>query len=388
MNATRLSGLTLLVVCVGGAAWWWSSARFASPKSLVSSDSRQTGNGVTTPLAVKATPASTSEAKATLLDDFVDRLNGANAPAASREILTALRTLLDSLPREVASHEALAFLAGQKDAGTKLDVTVKPGGTLGDASSLRVFLLDYLGQIDRPAAAVLGKQILSTPDSPDEWAVSLRNVAWGDDTPANLDYLRAKAREMISNPKWRQNPSAGFLEAFDVIVHAKGFNLVPQLTELVRDKENRAVGHAAYLTLDRLTIADPAAALAPLAAHPEWMEGREQTRANFFARADVNDPRQKALLESYLLDPHRSALELQTFAGLYPNANYMISNNLLSETSTPTNTELAARDRAALEVLDSWLNDSRFARLLPQLEATRARLQSFVQQASPLKSSP
>lgn len=74
----------------------------------------------------------------------------------------------------------------------------------------------------------------------------------------------------------------------------------------------------------------PRAALVLLAAHPELMEGREKTRANFFARADLRDPQQKALLESYLLDPRRSAQELQTFAGIFPNANYMISNNLLT----------------------------------------------------------
>ena len=185
-----------------------------------------------------------------------------------------------------------------------------------------------------------------------------------------------------AKPRWKQNPSAGYLEAFDAIVYAKGFDLAPELTGLVRDKEHRALAHAAYLTLDRLTLADPAAALAPLAAQPELMAGREQTRANFFARADVRDPQQKTLLEGYLLDPRRSPEELKTFTGLYPNANYMISNNLLTATTNPAHAELAERDRAALATVETWLADPRFAPLAPQLQATRDRLKEFVRQAA------
>lgn len=335
-------------------------------------------------LHVAPTPIAASAVQfgAEQLDGILARLSTTDSPEMSRKILAELRSLLDSLPRDVASREVLSFLGLQKDAATKLEVTVQAGGALGDASSLRVFLLGYLGEIDRTAAAAIGKQILSAPTAADEWAVSLRNVAWADDTPGNRAYLRAKAGEMIANPAWRQNPSSGFLEAFDVVVHARGFDLAPQLTELVRDKENRAVAHAAYLTLDRLTIADPATALAALAAQPELMEGREQTRANFFARADVGNPQQKALLEGYLLDPRRSAQELQTFAGLFPNANYMVSNNLLTATATPAHADLAVRDRDALAVVESWSQDSRFAALKPQIEAIRARLSTFVQQAA------
>ena len=94
------------------------------------------------------------------------RLTAAGDPETSRTILAGLRSWLAALPREVASRELLAFLRQEKDAATKLDVTVKAGGTLGDASSLRVCLLDYLGQIDRPAAAALGRQILSALTPP------------------------------------------------------------------------------------------------------------------------------------------------------------------------------------------------------------------------------
>lgn len=352
--AAALASLALLAVGIGA----WRNARSSSPAPLVSN-----------------TLAPTQAAR---LDDVAARLTAADHPEEGRRILADLRTWLDSLPREVASREVLAFLRQKRDATTKLDVAVKTGGVIEDASSLRVFMLDYLGQIDRPAASVMSREILSAPTSPDEWAVSLRNVAWADPSPESLGYLRAKIREMISNPAWRQNPSAGFLEAFDVIVYAQGFDLVPLLAELVCSRENRAAAHAAFLTLDRLTIADPVATLPPLAAQPDLLEGREPTRAGLFARADLRDPRQKAVVESYLLDPRRSPQELQTFAGLFPNANYLISENLLTKSLTPSQPELAARDRAALGAVETWLTDARFAKLLPHLVSLRARLRGFV----------
>ena len=301
---------------------------------------------------------------------------------ANRKLLTELRQFLDSLPAEIASKETQSFLAAQKDAATGLDVTVKEAGHLGDASSLRVFLLDYLGQIDRAAAGRLAAEILSHYTTADEWAVSLRNYAWANPAPANDEFLQAKSHELLRNPEWIKNPSAGFLEAFDTIVYAHGTTLTPELATLVRDKENRATSHAAYLTLDRLMITEPAAMLKQLVEQPDLMQGREQTGANFLARADVREPEQRALIEQYLMDPARTEQELTTFAGLFPNANYMVSNNLLTPTATPKHEDLVAHDRAALEAVRAWQTDERFTKLKPHVETMRARLETFVQQAA------
>jgi hypothetical protein len=340
-----------------------------------------------TPAPIAATPIPAKSPSppvdlAARLDIVLAQLAASSDPKINRQFLAELRQFLDSLPPEIASREIRSFLAGNKDAVTSLDVSIKPGGALGDASSLRVFLLDYLGQIDRPAAGALAAQILSRYTTPDEWAVSLRNYAWANPGPDGGAYLQAKARELLSNPAWVENPSAGFLEAFDTIVHAHGTALAPELAALIRDKENRATAHAAYLTLDRLTITEPAAMLQQLIEQPALMEGREQTRANYVARADVRQPEQRSLVERYLLDPARSAQELTTFAGLYPNANYMISHNLLTDTPTPTRDDLIQHDAAALGVVREWLADPRFAQIKPQLETMRARLETFVQQGA------
>jgi hypothetical protein len=185
---------------------------------------------------------------------------------------------------------------------------------------------------------------------------------------------------LIHNPAWQQKPSTGFLEGFDVIVYTGATDFTGELAQLVTKKENPALAHAAYLTLDRMVLQQPEAVLRQLQGASDLMRGREQTRANYFARADVRDAKQRALLEEYLLDPRRTLEELQTFAGIYPSGNFMISNNLLTKNNTPTHDELAAHDREALAVVNKWGNDPRFERVKPQLEQIRTRLTTFVGQ--------
>ena len=379
MNRKLLLPIAAFVLLLALATVWW-----------VSRLSPGVGKAGGTPTAGVAPGGSSSVRKtarvpspvAAQLDAIRARLQASKDPQANRQILAELRAMLDALPPGIASREVQSFLASVKDAATQLNVTIEPGGGLGDASSLRVFLLDYLGRIDRPAAGAVAAQILARYTTPDEWAVSLRNYAWANSGADAETFLQAKVRELLGNPAWAKDPSAGFLEAFDAIVYAHGTALTPELAAFVRDRDNRATSHAAYLTLDRLTITEPASMLKQLVDQPELMNGREQTRANLLARADVRDPGQRALVEQYLLDPGRDPAELATFAGLYPNANYMISNNLLTTVETPNRGQLAAYDREALKIIEQWQQDPRFERLQPLLTQIHERLANFVGQAA------
>jgi hypothetical protein len=161
--------------------------------------------------------------------------------------------------------------------------------------------------------------------------------------------------------------------------------LTPALENLVQQQVNPAVAHASFLALDRLVINNPAAILGTLLSDPGSMQGRESTRADYFARADVRDPQQRQILEIYLLNPRISAAELNAFAGIYPNANYMISDNLLTQNSTPDRAALTGRDAASLQALQQWLADPRFAQIRPNLQNAENRLAQFVQQESAQK---
>jgi hypothetical protein len=224
----------------------------------------------------------------------------------------------------------------------------------------------------------MAAQILARPTLPDEWAVCLRNYAWAHPGPDSEAFLLAKSRELLGNPAWALDPSAGYLEAFDTIVYAHGTSLLPELAALIRDRGQHAIAYAAFLTVDRLMIDQPTIILTQLVTQPELMAGREQSRAGLVARADVRDPAQRALLEQYLLDSARAPSELAAFAGLYPSASFMISNNLLTKVGPPPEDQLKARDRHALEAVEQWQNDPRFVTLKPFLPQIRQRLVDFL----------
>jgi hypothetical protein len=370
-----LTLVALGVVAAGGLvvwAWRQKADRASAPPSAHHADQAATNVGAD----AQGTGGLSGQLKAVAAE-----LAAARQKGSGQESLGRLRQSLAAAPVPEAVAAIRRFLDSKADAPTGLGFKVDGKGSLTAAPTLRTFLLDYLGQVDPAAAAAYARVILSQRDSPDEWAVALRNLAHGDTGMSGRALLEEKAAELLRYEPWQKNPSAGYLEAFDVAVYLGGTNLVPPLGDLVRRQDNAAVAHAAYLALDRLVIGDPAALLGALAAAPELMQGREATRADYFARADVRDPRQRQLLEDYLLDPRRSAAELAQFAGVFPNANYMISQNLLTPTPTPDHGALTSRDAASLQLVQEWLADPRFTKLQRPLEKVKQRLEEFVRQA-------
>ncbi len=285
------------------------------------------------------------------------------------------------MPVKEAVATIKQFLDSKSDAPTHLGFRLASGGLLDEAPTLRTFLLDEWSRLDPATAAEYSKIILAGMDSADEWAVALRNLASGDASADGRALLEQKIALMLQYAPWQQNPSTGYLEAFDVPVYLGGTGFVPTLSGLVQSQDNSAVAHAAFLALDRLVINNPATVLQALEAQPGLMTGRESTRADYFARADVRDPQQQQILQSYLLNPSISAAELQTFAGIYPNANFMISPNLLTQAATPDHDSLMSRDAESLAVAQQWLGDSRFANVAPELRTIIQRLQGFAAQA-------
>ncbi|HXJ59534.1 MAG TPA: hypothetical protein VNU68_23050 [Verrucomicrobiae bacterium] len=338
-------------------------------------------NPVSSNIASSPRPDSTNALAATKLPIDQALAVLASKPDRTRvqATLLGLRETLRALPADAASRQIRGFLSGTNDAITGQAFKVGPNGVLATAPTLRTFLLEELDHIDPAGAAACARQLLESMNSPDEWALALRSLARQQTDPEGRQLAAVKLQAMLTHEAWMRNPSVGFLEAFDVAVHLRDPAFIPTLTDLVRLQDNQAVAHAAYLALDRLTMSDPAATLAALQANPESMKGREVTRANYFARADVREEAQRILVENYLLQPALNPEELAKFAGLYPNANFMVSHNLLTKSDTPDHAWLAARDQAALQQVEAWLQDSRFERRQTQLREIQRRLRQFVQ---------
>lgn len=303
----------------------------------------------------------------------------------SRKILAELRAYLDSLPPDQAAALITRFLADpSNNAPTRIEYSLNPTGFLDGHPSLRVALLDWLGQIDPRQAGIVAEKILATPTDADEWSVSLRNYARANSSAASHAFLRAKTEEMIRYPAWRKNPSIGFFEAFDVLVHTRATASTELLSEIVIDRspEGKPLAHAAFLTLDRLTLREPKVMLEKLTARTDLTQARGEMVANLIARADLREPDQQQLVRNYLLAPTRTAAELSAFAGIYPNANFAISKNLLSENITYSREEITARDTAALAIVNDWLTDPAFAPVKSHLTIMHQRLVIFVSQAN------
>jgi hypothetical protein len=372
-----------LVVTLGGLVFWafWAQRCIPLKKSPLPVSAPESSARPTSYPTGK--PDRSGDTVRSQLLEASRNLNSGLVPDSSRQLFADLRRALANLSPGSASAVIQEFLRSGANAPSHLDFKIGPDGFLAEPSSLRVFLLDYLGRVDPAAGAQCAERILSSVGDPDEWAVSLRNYALGNTNAEARIYLQQKVRAMIRYEPWQSTPSTGFLEAFDVAVYAGGAELVPDLADLLRRRDNQAVAHAAYLALDRLSLQDPAAVLSKLQGDPTLMAGRELTRANYFARANVEDVKQKLILEGYLLDSERSESELKTFAALFPSGNFMVSQNLLTRVSTPSGDAISRQDREALRVVNDWLEDPRFNRLRPRLQEMKSRLESFV--AKPAK---
>jgi hypothetical protein len=331
---------------------------------------------------VSGAAASRSSSSAERLQQVFGCLGMSDTAATTRIKLDELRAAFSTNPRDEAVSAIRNFLDSRVDIRTELGFKVAGDGLLSEAPTWRTFLLDELGRVDPPAAGEYAKIVLATMDSPDEWAVALRNLARADSSAEGRGLLEEKLMAMLRHEPWQREPSVGFLEAFDATVFIGGTNFVPTLSDLVRKTDNPGLGHAAFLALDRLVIADPINTLRVLKDNPDLMEGREATRANYFARLEVGDPRQREILENYLTSSAISPAEIDIFAGIFPNANYMVSNNLLTHSSLPDGASLVKRDAESLNVVRSWASDPRFAGLRPSLHRSLARLEEFVAQAS------
>lgn len=334
------------------------------------------------PLESKNPPLAKSVPAASLSMDGVSRAFDAfraGTPAeACRQSLLELRQSLVDMPTGQAIAVIRGFLASGRDFQTGLPFDLAADGSLTTSPTLRCFLLDLLPAIDASAAADIGREILDQSTTADEWALALRNVARGEPLDRNAGFLQRKTEELIANPGWQAKPSIGYLNAFDVLVYSEAVGSAPLLSDLVRRKDRKDLVHAGFLTLDRLVLRRPVELLTYLADDRALRESRPEAVAQQFARADVREPAQRDILKVWLLDPARTPDELSAFAGIYPNSNRFVSNNLLTAESPPTGADLAGHDAAALQVLSAWAADAEFKPVRDSLEITLSRLEGFV----------
>ena len=277
------------------------------------------------------------------LQDFRSNPDAAQAAV----LLRSLRDGIRNAPEEEAAAAVVAFLKTGDDAPTRLPFTVGPDGMMEAVPSVRSALLDLLPSLDPVAALGVAREIMNQRTSADEYALALRNMAWNDLDGDLKSELSARFMDLLKSP-WLDQPSAGFLEAFDIAVEVGGRPMFDRLVALASEatvKSNPAASRAAFMSLDRMIVRDRALLTTAFSADAGWMDFAPQQRASLMSRLDITEPPQREVFSRYLAATSHAAGELEYFAKVFPNENFLYGHRLVTaDEATPTIDEVKAAD--------------------------------------------
>jgi hypothetical protein len=289
------------------------------------------------------------------------RLTSASTPEEARSAVEAARYELLKYPDgSVAAAALLNFLEQGYDASLGVSMLVGAEGELQNSPTTRVALLDLLGQIDSELAAEYSRQLLQSSSSSDEWAIALRNYAWGVDNSAADPFLRAKVLELLTNPSWVADPTAGFLEAFDFVPYTHDPSLVAPLVNLTKHRQSSSVRRAAFLALERFVSQETTLGLQAV-TEAEEMHSYSPIRADTMARADLTRPADSQIVREYLLSSQIDPKEFQLFASIFPHGGQFAGHSLATSFQPKSLADLARRDARALSAVGNWMSDPAFA---------------------------
>jgi hypothetical protein len=307
---------------------------------------------------------------ANLLSQIFDRLRDGSLQPGD---LAAMRRMLLAADPHEAMAAILSFLATGRDARTGEGFAIQKGGGLAAAPTFRVMLLDLLGRIARDAgsedALAFSRALLTRKTSADEWAIALRNVAWA--APGERAFLAEKMREMFAYQPWRQQPGAGFLEAFDVIVFTRDATFAAEFAAMATS-EDEATRRAAAAAMDRLSEMAPLDVMNYLNGHPAEFADRPFLRADYFSKADLSQPQQRQAIEAYLARADVTVAEKDKLLSVLASPGSFVGDTLVTEPSAANDPpERTAGLRAAV---GEWVKGNRF----PDLRGPLAQLQQRI----------
>jgi hypothetical protein len=384
----------VIVGSLGVSGWWWM--RFSREKSQVIHDDRVSNHVPVRPPEMKSAVVSVS--KESLAKNVAGLPSGRNEISKMLEhALSVLGRgqqgesdiLLEQLDRMLADGRGnadasiaaiLTFLQTGQDAPTGKGFAVGEKGALTQATTLRVYLMNKLGLLSREtggeAALGVAREVLGSFGSADEWAVSMRNVAWFDKN--GREFLQNRVSAMLGHAEWCDSPSVGMLEAFDVIVHTGAVALVPELSRLVA-VQNSPLARASSVALDRLASHDARELTVLLNQQPQLLASTPLQRADLFAHADLKISAQREQLEVYLLRTDVSAGERQKFLASLVQSGRFVSYNLVTPL-IPPESPIEARERlqTLMRTVNEWKDDARFKGLTSELGTLENKLNRII----------
>jgi hypothetical protein len=293
-----------------------------------------------------------------------------------KQALDVLKEALRQAEPPVAIAAIRQFLTSGQDAATGEKFKVGESGVLEEAPTMRTLLMDQLGSLSGETkstdAAEVAREVLSAKNSPDEWAVAMRNLAWADPQGSKAE-LAGRARELITYTPWQQSPTGGYLEAFDAAAYSGDASLLEVLAPLASTRS--PAQQAALVAMDRLSALAPAQVADYLNTHPNVLSDRPLVRADYMGKVNLADPVQKTQAETYLQRTDISYDEKSKFLARLGMPASFVSNNLLTPAQTST-IPLLERREVVNRTAGSWLNSG-------QYPALQSALQSLINQTKP-----
>lgn len=306
-------------------------------------------------LATPGTIATPDPKTATLIQSSLAAFRNGPETDEGWNILKTLREGIRGAPEDAAAATILAFLKSGEDTPTGLPFTVGPDGMMDAVPTLRIALLDLLPSLDPRAALQMAREVMAVRTTPDEYALALRNMAWNDLNGDLRSELSARFADLLKSP-WLDQPSSGFLESFDIAVEIGGRPMFDRMASVAHDaevKSNTAAGQAAYMSMDRMIVRDPALLATSFTGNAAWMDFAPIQRASLLSRLDIVDPAQRDVFLRYLTSAPHGDGELDYFANIFPNENFLYGNRLVTtDEKTPTIAEVAVADTRVLQELD------------------------------------
>ena len=283
--------------------------------------------------------------------------------------LDALKAALRGAEPRVAVAAIRQFLDGKEDAKTGLRFTVGENHELADAPTLRTFLMDQLGDISLGAklgdAAEVARTTLESKDSPDEWALAMRNLALADPDGSRA-FLAAKAKEMLAYAPWQTAPSGGYLEAFDVAVYAGDPSIIQDVAPLL-SASTGALGRASRIALQRLSTVAPDEVATYLNGNPGTLADYPLLRADYMGSLDLSTPEGIAQAETYLDRPDVSDAEKAKFLGREAVPASFVSETLVTPSNLPRQSVFDQR-AAVNQAASQWLASGKYPTLQTALQ--------------------
>ncbi|MDA0348937.1 MAG: hypothetical protein O3C20_16210 [Verrucomicrobia bacterium] len=304
----------------------------------------------------------------------LETLKQVHGELEGQAVIKGLFTWLDNEPSEIAAKSVQAVLESGVDAFAFGRFSPGADGFLQSYPTFRTALLDRLEKLDPALAVEVGKAILNASEKVDEWAISLRTLSRHGASRTDEHFLNTKVQELLLRETWLEEPTFSFLHAFDAAVQAGQLASIERLGELMTEPPNRAVGHAATISVDRFFQQHAAVGANYLVEHPDFLNASSGFRATLIARVNPINSNEMAVAERYLDTQAFSEEEKRTFLQTFPNFNSTFSFNLITGSLLIPREVMRERSVAAYNQLSVWLNEDRYPEFKDEITNTVNRL--------------